>query len=33
MDSNTVSAIDPVSREVVATIPTGPSPRRIAVVP
>ncbi|MGH9813549.1 MAG: hypothetical protein ACRD4T_10490 [Candidatus Acidiferrales bacterium] len=28
-----MSAIDPVSREVVATIPTGPSPRRIAIVP
>lgn len=33
MDSNTVSAIDPVTREVVATIPTGPAPRRIVVVP
>ena len=31
MESNQVSAIDPVKREVVATIPTGPAPRRIAI--
>ena len=33
MDSNTVSAIDPVARQVVATIPTGPAPKRIVVLP
>jgi YVTN family beta-propeller protein len=33
MDSNTVSAIDPVSRTVIATVPTGPAPKRIVVVP
>lgn len=33
MDSNTVSAIDPDTREIVATVPTGPQPRRIVVVP
>jgi len=33
MDSNTVSAIDPATRAVVATVPTGPAPRRIAVLP
>lgn len=31
MESNQVSAIDPVKRQVVATIPTGPAPRRIAI--
>ncbi len=33
MDSNTVSVIDPDKREVVATIPTGPAPRRIVILP
>jgi YVTN family beta-propeller protein len=33
MDSNTVSVIDPDRREVIATLPTGPSPRRIVVLP
>lgn len=31
MDSDQVSALDPVARRVVATIPTGPAPRRIVV--
>jgi len=31
MESNQVSAIDPVKREVVATVPTGPAPRRIVI--
>ncbi len=31
MDSNRVSAIDPGTRKVVASVPTGPAPRRIAV--
>ncbi len=33
MDSNRVSALDPVTRQVVASIPTGPMPRRIAIAP
>ena len=33
MDSNQVSAIDTATRRVVATVPTGPQPRRIVVVP
>lgn len=33
MESNTVSAIDPARRAVVATVPTGPAPRRIVVLP
>ncbi len=31
MDSNQVSLIDPRARKLIATIPTGPAPRRIAV--
>lgn len=33
MDANTVSAIDPATFEIVATVHTGPQPRRIVVVP
>jgi YVTN family beta-propeller protein len=33
MDSNQVSALDPATRKVVATISTGPAPKRIVVVP
>lgn len=29
MDSNEVSVLDPAARKVVATVPTGPAPRRI----
>ena len=31
MDSNQVSVLDPRARKLIATIPTGPAPRRIAV--
>ena len=33
MESNQVSGIDPSTRRVVATIPTGPAPRRIVIAP
>ena len=33
MESDQVSALDPSTRTVVATIPTGPAPRRIVVAP
>jgi YVTN family beta-propeller protein len=33
MESNQVSAIDPATSQVVATLPTGPAPRRIVILP